>query len=90
MGLAALQPDTGDSPAEQAVDSLYDVEQQQLLLILIKMIRHLQESDAIPVQRMCVTCRYFAPIRASGYRAPPSLSFRQRGFRPARTARRLP
>ncbi|MBW6422449.1 MarR family transcriptional regulator [Rhizobium sp. XQZ8] len=62
MGLAALQPDTGDSLAEQAVGSLDKLEQQQLLLTLIKMIRHLQESDAIPVQRMCVTCRYFAPF----------------------------
>ncbi|WP_261334210.1 MarR family winged helix-turn-helix transcriptional regulator [Rhizobium leguminosarum] len=61
-GLAALRHDTEGQLAEQAIGSLDDGEQQQLLITLVKMIRHLQEKDAIPVQRMCVTCRYFAPF----------------------------
>lgn len=61
-GLEAFQHDAGSTLAEQAVACLTDFEQQQLLHTLMKMIRHLQESDAIPVQRMCVNCRYFAPF----------------------------
>lgn len=61
-GLATLQEaDREKSLAEQAVGALGDDAQQDLLLTLITMIRHLQETDAIPVQRMCVSCRYFAP-----------------------------
>ena len=61
-GLATLQAaDREKSLAEQAVGALGAGAQQDLLLTLITMIRHLQETDAIPVQRMCVSCRYFAP-----------------------------
>ncbi|MEA3535923.1 MarR family winged helix-turn-helix transcriptional regulator [Rhizobium sp. CC-YZS058] len=60
-GLAALAHEGGDL-GEQAVGSLEDREQEELLLALVKMIRHLQEQNAIPVQRMCVTCRYFGPF----------------------------
>ncbi|AWI62485.1 MarR family winged helix-turn-helix transcriptional regulator [Sinorhizobium fredii] len=51
-----------DSVAEQAVAALPGYEQENLLLALVKMIRQLQELDAIPIQRMCVSCRYFAPF----------------------------
>jgi DNA-binding MarR family transcriptional regulator len=62
-GIAVLQTaDAGDGLAERAIGCLDDREQEDLLLTLIKMIRHLQETDAIPVQRMCVTCRHFAPF----------------------------
>ncbi len=54
--------DIGEGLAGQAVGSLDEGEQEDLLLSLVRMIRHLQEADAIPVQRMCVTCRYFAPF----------------------------
>lgn len=60
-GLAALAHEGGDL-GEQAVGSLEDREQEELLLALVKMIRHLQEQNAIPVQRMCVTCRFFGPF----------------------------
>lgn len=60
-GLAALAHEGGDL-GEQAVGSLEDGEQEELLLALVKMIRHLQEQNAIPVQRMCVTCRFFGPF----------------------------
>lgn len=53
----------GETAAEQAVDALAVHEQEQLLLSLVKMIRHLQEMDAIPIQRMCATCRHFEPFK---------------------------
>lgn len=48
--------------AESAVATLADHEQEELLLALVKVIRTLQEQGAIPIQRMCATCRYFAPF----------------------------
>ncbi len=47
--------------AEQAVGSLDADAQETLLVSLVTMIRQLQEAGAIPVQRMCVSCQYFAP-----------------------------
>ena len=57
---------TGQGTGEmlvRAVDALDDEEQGLFLLSLIRMIRRLQELDAIPIQRMCATCRYFDPFR---------------------------
>jgi DNA-binding MarR family transcriptional regulator len=62
-GAAALQAARHDEGlAGHAIGALDDEEQEELLASLIKMIRHLQETDAIPLQRMCETCRYFAPF----------------------------
>ncbi|MGF7174829.1 MarR family winged helix-turn-helix transcriptional regulator [Azospirillum doebereinerae] len=62
-GRSALQADgAARSSAEQAVEALPIDEQQDLLVTLVKMIRHLQSLDVIPIQRMCTTCRYFAPF----------------------------
>lgn len=47
----------------RAVDALDREEQGLFLVSLIRMIRRLQELDAIPIQRMCTTCRYFDPFR---------------------------
>ncbi len=47
--------------AGKALAALSDEEQTILLRITIKMIRALLEDGAMPVQRMCVTCRYFRP-----------------------------
>lgn len=44
-----------------AIDELDGLEQSVLLRSLIKMIRSLQERGVIPIQRMCVECRFFAP-----------------------------
>jgi hypothetical protein len=54
IGLASMATD-------QALDSLSDKEKTELLTLLVKLIRALQESQAIPLQRMCVSCSYFAP-----------------------------
>lgn len=45
----------------QAVGTLDPGEQATFLRALVKMIRTLQEAGEIPMQRMCVGCRYFQP-----------------------------
>ncbi len=45
----------------EAIDEIDGPEQAVLLRSLIRMIRALQERQVIPVQRMCVECRFFAP-----------------------------
>lgn len=46
----------------RAVDSLAPAEQVDLHLALIKTVRALQEAGDIPIQRMCLSCRYFRPF----------------------------
>lgn len=43
-----------------AIGDLSEAQQGEFLRLLVRMIRGLQERGAIPVQRMCVECRYFA------------------------------
>lgn len=45
----------------EAIEDIEGPEQATLLRTLIRMIRTLQERQVIPVQRMCVECRFFAP-----------------------------
>lgn len=45
----------------RATGTLDAAEQTVLYRALVKMIRALQEAGDIPVQRMCVSCRYFRP-----------------------------
>lgn len=44
-----------------AADTLSKEEQALLLKMIVKMIRELQERGEIPINRMCVTCKYFGP-----------------------------
>lgn len=46
---------------QAAVDDLPEVGQAALLRLLTRTIRGLQERGAIPVQRMCASCRFFRP-----------------------------
>lgn len=46
---------------QKAVGTLDTEEQAAFLRALVKMIRALQEAGDIPVQRMCVNCRFFRP-----------------------------
>ena len=46
---------------QKAVSALDAGEQAVFLRALVKMIRTLQEAGDIPVQRMCVDCRFFRP-----------------------------
>lgn len=58
--LAASLPTAPDA-LKGALDALPDLERGRLLRTLLHLIRSLQEARAIPVQRMCVTCRHFRP-----------------------------
>ncbi|WP_313529576.1 hypothetical protein [Shinella sp.] len=49
-------------------------------MTLVKMIRHLQEKNAVPVQRMCVTCRYFDPFVHRGKGRPYHCHFVDASF----------
>jgi DNA-binding MarR family transcriptional regulator len=51
----------------RAIRSLPATEQAALLRSLINVFRALQENDDIPVQRTCVSCRFFRP---NAYRDP--------------------
>lgn len=79
-GRAILAEDAGHSAAQDAVGALADDEQEELLVSLVKMIRHLQERDAIPIQRMCVSCRYFAPYAHSDAVRPHHCQFVDAAF----------
>lgn len=80
-GLAVLKAGSaGESAAERSLDALADHEQEDLLVTLVKMIRTLQEIDAIPIQRMCATCRYFAPFAHSDAARPHHCNFVDAAF----------
>jgi DNA-binding MarR family transcriptional regulator len=76
--LDVAKPDSG--AARDAVDALASHEQEDLLITLVKMISHLQQNDAIPIQRMCVSCRYFAPFVHSDAARPHHCHFVDAAF----------
>jgi len=49
------------SAVGQALSALPATAQEALLRTQIMLIRQLQDAGAIPLQRMCVTCRHFRP-----------------------------
>lgn len=59
-----------DGAVLQAVDALGPEEQVQFYRSLIRVLRELQQSERIPVGRMCVTCRYFKPNRYDDEKRP--------------------
>ncbi len=59
----------------EGVDALAAEEQEVFLRGLMKMIRSLQEKGRIPVQRMCVSCRYFRPNVHADARRPHHCAF---------------
>lgn len=52
------------------VGALPETEQAAFFLHLVKVIRGLQIAGAIPIQRLCVTCRHFRPFAHPGNEAP--------------------
>ena len=58
-GVTLLSQDTESGMIGSAIGALGDAAQETLLVTLVTMIRGLQEEKSIPLQRMCVTCRYF-------------------------------
>ncbi len=49
------------SQVAEALEALPSAAQEELLLTQIALIRQLQTAGAIPLQRMCVSCRHFRP-----------------------------
>ncbi|PWE56080.1 transcriptional regulator [Metarhizobium album] len=80
-GLTALRAGDGEeSLANQATEALAAHEQEDLLVMLIKMIRQLQVNDAIPIQRMCTSCRFFAPFAHADAAQPHHCKFVDAAF----------
>ncbi|HEV7309200.1 MarR family winged helix-turn-helix transcriptional regulator [Ensifer sp.] len=71
------------SATEDAIAGLSRLEQQDLLTHLVKIIRNLQTSGAIPEQRMCVNCRYFRPNAHDDPQTPHHCAFVDAAFGPA-------
>lgn len=75
-GRAAETAVEGQMPRmETALAGLSRKEQAALLHIIIKMIRALLQDEAMPIQRMCVTCRHFRPQAAPGSAKPHYCEF---------------
>nr|WP_314257321.1 MarR family transcriptional regulator [uncultured Devosia sp.] len=68
------------SVAEQAAGALDADQQEALLVSLVTMIRHLQESGNIPIQRMCVSCRHFRPYAHADAAQPHHCNFVDAAF----------
>lgn len=80
-GQAALNSgQSAPSIAEQAAAALDTEEQEDLLVLLIAMIRQLQEIGAIPIQRMCVSCRHFRPFAHADAAQPHHCTFVDAAF----------
>lgn len=63
------------SQVAMALAQLSPAEQASLLLAQVKLVRSLQLADAIPVQRLCVTCRHFRPNAHPGAAHPHHCAF---------------
>lgn len=63
-----------------AIDTLDPDERAVFLKALVKMIRELQLRGAIPVQRMCATCRFFRPNVHDDPAAPHHCAFVDAAF----------
>lgn len=63
------------SATVKALSRLSEAEQEDLLAALVKVIGSLQEADAIPLQRLCATCKYFRPNIHAESSAPHHCDF---------------
>lgn len=63
------------SQVRKALAALGSDEQAGLLLAQVKIIRTLQEAGAIPLQRLCPTCRHFRPNAHAGEARPHHCAF---------------
>jgi DNA-binding MarR family transcriptional regulator len=71
---------TSASATEKSLAAMSSDEQTDLLLLLMKLIRSLQQMGSIPVQRMCVTCKHFCPNMYSDARNPHHCAFVNAAF----------
>lgn len=77
---AVRSGDAAPGAVAKATAALEDEDQEQLLVQLISLIRQLQEQGAIPVQRMCVSCRHFRPYAHSDAARPHHCTFVDAAF----------
>lgn len=74
----------GDLASAGSVDAsiimLAGEEKDEFLFTLIKLIRTMQEAGAIPIQRMCVSCRYFRPFAHADADRPHHCQFVDAAF----------
>lgn len=63
------------SQVASALAKLPRAAQEELLLTRISLIRQLQVAGAIPLQRMCVSCRHFRPHAHPGASRPHHCAF---------------
>ena len=66
---------TAASQVAVALAQLSPAEQASLLLAQVKLVRNLQLAGAVPVQRLCVTCRHFRPNAHPGAAHPHHCAF---------------
>jgi DNA-binding MarR family transcriptional regulator len=64
----------------EATAALDEADQENLLVLLVSVIRQLQEHDAIPIQRMCVSCRHFRPNAHADAAKPHHCTFVNAAF----------
>ena len=80
-GTAALERlQRATAATEAALATLSGSDQAALLRLEIKLIRALQDAGAIPVQRMCASCRYFRPYEFGGGDLPHRCAFVNAAF----------
>lgn len=72
----AIAPET----LKDALGTLTETDRAGLMRALTRMIRRLQEARAIPVQRMCVSCRFFRPHRHADPAKPHHCEFVNAAF----------
>jgi DNA-binding MarR family transcriptional regulator len=63
-----------------ALGALDPDEQEDLLILIVKLIRSLQVAGAISDQRMCASCSYFRPHAYPGAEAPHHCAFVNAAF----------
>lgn len=72
---ALRQSGRAENATRDALEKLPAAAQEELLLSLVRVINTLQQAGAVPVQRMCVTCKYFEPHRHAGKQSPHHCHF---------------
>lgn len=80
-GIVAVgDSELGAGAVGRATAALGDDDQKQLLVQLVSVIRQLQEQGAIPIQRMCVSCRHFRPYAHADAARPHHCNFVDAAF----------
>lgn len=63
------------APFEQALKALPEAERTSFYRTHVKIIRHLQEKEVLPLQRMCLNCQNFRPFAHANSAKPHHCDF---------------